>query len=64
MFLDEESAAIIAAAVNELRQFDPLHDWRARDVETFWRACIKEINRRNRQPRSADVLPFKPRRSP
>ena len=46
IFLDEESAAIIAAAVNELRQFDPPHNWRARDVETFWRACIKEINRR------------------
>jgi hypothetical protein len=64
MFIDEESGAIIAAVVNELRQFDPPHNWRALDVETFWRACIKEINRRNRPPRSADVLPFKPRRSP
>ena len=62
MFIDEESAAIIAAAVNELRQFDPPYNWRAH--EAFWRACIKEINRQNRRPQFADILPFKPRRSP
>jgi hypothetical protein len=35
MFIDEESAAIITAAVNELRQFDPPYNWRAH--EAFWR---------------------------